>query len=94
MGYAIERMKYSAFFIIIFYSSLIPSFTKAQKTPDHDTTYYVTYPDIIVSRFYFSKKYEPFTIPATILSIGKVTLSAENEFQFIKRNVSISFSFS
>ncbi len=60
-------MKYSAFFpfIIIFCSSLIiPSFTEAQKTPDHDTTYYVTYPDIIVGRFYFSKKYASFILPA------------------------------
>src|SRR5690349_11886942 len=43
---------------------IIPSFAKAQKTPDHDTTYYVTYPGTIVGRFYFSKKYATFILPA------------------------------
>src|SRR6476469_7048118 len=50
---------------IIFCNSLIiPSFAKAQKPLDHDTTYYVTYPRTIVGRFYFSKKYATFILPA------------------------------
>ncbi len=64
----IESMKYNRslfFFSIIFCNSLIiPLFTKAQKPLDHDTTYYVTYPGTLVGRFYFSKKYASFTLPA------------------------------
>ena len=43
---------------------IIPSFVKGQELSDHDTTYYVTYPGSIVGRFYFSKKYAAFTLPA------------------------------
>lgn len=43
---------------------MIPSFANAQKPPDHDTTYYATYPRTIVGRFYFSKKYASFILPA------------------------------
>src|SRR5205809_7575488 len=61
-------MKYNSFLFrlsIIFCSSLIiPSFIKAQKPLDHDTTYYVTYPGTLVGRFYFSKKYATFSLPA------------------------------
>src|SRR6478752_412163 len=62
-------MKYNSFLFplsIIFCNFLIiPSFAKAQKPLDHDTTYYVTYPGTIVGRFYFSKKYATFILPAT-----------------------------
>ena len=62
-------MKYNGLFfpfILIFCSALIiPSFIKAQKPRDHDTTYYVTYPGTIVGRFYFSKKYATFSLPAS-----------------------------
>src|ERR1700748_684130 len=52
--------------LIIFCTAvIIPSFGKAQKLLDHDTTYYVTYPGTIVGRFYFSKKYAAFILPAT-----------------------------
>jgi len=52
-------------FILIFCISLIiPSFIKAQKPQDHDTTYYITYPGTLVGRFYFSKKYATFSLPA------------------------------
>jgi len=61
-------MKYNRFLFplsIIFCNSLIiPSFAKAQKPLDHDTIYYVTYPRTIVGRFYFSKKYATFILPA------------------------------
>jgi len=64
-----SSMKYNIFLFalsIIFCNALIiPSFVKAQKLPDHDTTYYVTYPGTIVGRFYFSKKYATFILPAT-----------------------------
>jgi hypothetical protein len=62
-------MKYNRFLFllsIIFCNALIiPSFAKAQKTPAHDTTYYVTYPGTLTGRFYFSKKYASFTLPAS-----------------------------
>ncbi len=62
-------MKYNSFLFslaIIFCNALIiPSFAKAQKPLDHDTTYYVTYPGTLVGRFYFSKKYASFTLPAS-----------------------------
>jgi len=51
--------------MIMFFCCLNPSFTKAQKTLDHDTTYYVTYPGMLVGRFYFSKKYASFTLPSS-----------------------------
>ncbi len=61
-------MKYNIFLfslLIIFCTALIiPSSAKAQKPLDHDTTYYVTYPGTLVGRFYFSKKYASFTLPA------------------------------
>src|SRR5947199_7528927 len=61
-------MKYNSFLFplsIIFCNALIiPSFAKAQKQPDHDTTYYITYPGTLVGRFYFSKKYAAFSLPA------------------------------
>ena len=61
-------MKYHSFLFalsVVFCNALIiPSFSKAQKPPDHDTTYYVTYPGTIVGRFYFSKKYASFILPA------------------------------
>lgn len=61
-------MKYNCFFfplMIMFFCSLLnPSFTKAQNTLDHDTTYYVTYPGTLVGRFYFSKKYTSFMLPS------------------------------
>jgi hypothetical protein len=61
-------MRHRSFFcivLIIFCSALlIPSFAKAQKTLDHDTAYYVTYPGTIVGRFYFSKKYSSLTLNA------------------------------
>lgn len=52
-------------FIITFCSCLIvPSAVEAQRPSDHDTTYYITYPGTLVGRFYFSKKYTSFTLPA------------------------------
>jgi len=51
--------------IICCIAVIIPSFAKAQEPPDHDTTYYTTYPQTIVGRFYFSKKYAAFSLPAT-----------------------------
>lgn len=52
-------------FLLIFSSGLmVPSFINAQKALVHDTTYYVTYPGTIVGRFYFSKKYSIFRLPA------------------------------
>jgi hypothetical protein len=61
-------MKYNSFLfslLIIFCNALItPSSAQAQKPPDHDTTYYVTYPGTLVGRFYFSKKYATFILPS------------------------------
>ncbi len=61
-------MKYNGFFfpllIMLFFALLNPSFTKAQKPLNHDTAYFVTYPHTLVGRFYFSKKYTSFTLPA------------------------------
>src|SRR5580765_6392392 len=51
-------------FITLFCSSLVPYDINAQQLPDHDTTYYVTYPGTLVGRFYFSKKYTSLTLPA------------------------------
>jgi hypothetical protein len=63
-------MKYNSFLfplsIIFCHSLIIPSFAKAQKPLDHDTTYYVTYPGTIVGRIYFSKKYATFILPSAI----------------------------
>jgi len=55
------------FFLLLFFSGsflIIPSLIKAQEPLDHDTTYFVTYPHMLVGRFYFSKKYTSFTLPA------------------------------
>jgi hypothetical protein len=61
-------MKYKRFLLrlsIIFCNALIIPFSSgAQKSPDHDTAYYVTYPHTIAGRFYFSKKYASFILPA------------------------------
>src|SRR3954447_17114841 len=61
-------MKYNSLFalfmIIVSIALIVPLPVKAQKPPDHDTTYYVTYPGILVGRLYFSKKYSSFTLPA------------------------------
>jgi hypothetical protein len=61
-------MKRNGFFsLFLFFSCgflIIPSLVKAQDPLHHDTTYFVTYPHTLVGRFYFSKKYTSFTLPA------------------------------
>ena len=43
-----------------------PSSVSAQKKIiSHDTSYFVTYPKTVTARVYVSKKYAPFTIPAS-----------------------------
>src|SRR3954453_1408774 len=41
-----------------------PCAVHAQEIPDHDTSYFNTYPGYLASRFYFSKKYTAFILPA------------------------------
>lgn len=55
------------FFISICCSILtLPFAVMAQQATDHDTTFYKTYPHTLVGRFYFSKKYTSFTLPAAV----------------------------
>lgn len=44
---------------------MFPKATYAQKEVKHDSTYFVTYPGTLTARFYFSKKYTSFFVPAT-----------------------------
>jgi len=61
-------MKHTGFFVVFAIISwtflIIPSLAKAQKPLDHDTTYFVTYPNTLVGRVFFSKKYSSFSLPA------------------------------
>ena len=59
-----QNIFFPVFILILSGFLIIPSFSKAQNTLDHDTAYYVTYPHSLVGRFYFSKKYTSFTLPA------------------------------
>jgi len=43
---------------------LYPAILFAQQKPDHDTSYYTTYPRKITTRFYFSKKFTGIDMPA------------------------------
>ena len=43
----------------------IPCSLTAQKVTPHDSSYYVIYPKTVTARIYLSKKYAPFTLPAT-----------------------------
>ena len=61
-------MKQTILFVLFIFISctllIIPSVVTAQKPLNHDTAYFVTYPNTLVGRFYFSKKYSAFTLPA------------------------------
>jgi hypothetical protein len=41
------------------------SFSYGQSKPDHDSNYYVTYPDKLTARIYLSQKFLKFTIPSS-----------------------------
>ena len=55
-----------SFFITLSITLVINSSSLfAQKVHPYDSSYYVTYPNSITARIYLSKKYAPFTLPAT-----------------------------
>lgn len=61
----IRMKKYYFSLIIIFFISLIKPYSINAQITDHDTSYYLIYPNTITLRFYFSKKYTAFTFPAS-----------------------------
>src|SRR5689334_13799385 len=59
------RKRYHATLLIVFCLTLIkPCFTHAQKTPDHDSSYYATFPGTITPRIYLARKYAMFVLPS------------------------------
>jgi hypothetical protein len=50
---------------ICLWALIEPGMLYAQKTAQHDTSYFVTYPGTLTTRFFISRKYTTFILPAS-----------------------------
>ncbi len=62
----ITRKKIICYICALCCATALPVFCIAQKGISNDSSYYAVYPDALTARFYFSKKYAPFTFPSIV----------------------------
>ena len=90
----------SLFFIASFYVAMIPDYGIAQKKTSVDNGYYITYPEKLMLRVYFSQKFAPLTISSSknnndlnYKTNSKLNFGAGVTYKSITLNLSYGFSF-
>jgi len=91
---------WSLFFIAGLYSQLTPDFCIAQKKTSIDNGYYITYPEKLMLRLYFSQKFAPLTISSSknnqdlnYKTNSKLSLGLGATYNNVTLNLSYGFSF-